>query len=244
MQAALCMSASSGKPEAAAVGPTCCSGREQRSNTAQAGDAIPPASLNTKAALRAALLARRRTLPLVERKIFSRRIAEHVSRQREFTCGARVALYLPIGSEVDTAPIVALARERRVHLFAPRIVHLESRRMRFVSLEHAHAGLRDSRRASVRFIAPQWLDLVLLPLVGFDSSGARLGMGAGFYDRALSFRRTRASWRGPRFIGLAFECQRVAGIVAQPWDIALDGVVSERGFEQLGHGLEQQKGGA
>jgi 5-formyltetrahydrofolate cyclo-ligase len=73
------------------------------------------------------------------------------------------------------------------------------------------------------------LDVILMPVVGFDRRGNRLGMGAGFYDRALRHRRDGSrSWRKPRLVGLAFACQETTDIVPSPWDVALDLVVTER----------------
>jgi 5-formyltetrahydrofolate cyclo-ligase len=55
-------------------------------------------------------------------------------------------------------------------------------------------------------------------------------MGAGYYDRALWHRATRtAGWRRPRLIGIAYSIQQVERIAAQPWDVPLDLVVTERG---------------
>lgn len=69
------------------------------------------------------------------------------------------------------------------------------------------------------------LDLILLPLVAFDPTGHRLGMGGGYFDRAL------ASFRGkrhPRRIGVAYDWQRIPDLTAQPWDIPLHGAVTDR----------------
>jgi len=67
------------------------------------------------------------------------------------------------------------------------------------------------------------LDAVLMPLVGFDERGNRLGMGAGFYDRSLAgLRRPR-----PTLIGIAFEAQRLEHLPADSWDIPLDYIVTE-----------------
>jgi 5-formyltetrahydrofolate cyclo-ligase len=83
--------------------------------------------------------------------------------------------------------------------------------------------------ATVR-ISPRDLDAVLMPVVGFDRHGNRLGMGAGYYDRALRHLRDGSRrWRRPRLVGLAFACQEVERIVPSTWDIPLDVVVTERG---------------
>jgi 5-formyltetrahydrofolate cyclo-ligase len=78
--------------------------------------------------------------------------------------------------------------------------------------------------------APWSMQYVFLPLVGFDARGNRLGMGAGFYDRALAFRRQRRHWRGPRLIGIAHSCQEAPSIEPLATDIPLDAVVTERGI--------------
>jgi len=74
------------------------------------------------------------------------------------------------------------------------------------------------------------IDTILVPLVGFDARCHRLGMGAGFYDRALRRRRERTQpFRRPRLIGVAYDVQRVERLEPAPWDVTLDMVVTERG---------------
>ncbi len=70
------------------------------------------------------------------------------------------------------------------------------------------------------------LDVILLPLVGFDDDGQRIGMGGGFYDRTLAF--TQRPGPRPRLIGLAHDCQRVTRLPVAPWDVPLDAIVSDR----------------
>ncbi len=60
----------------------------------------------------------------------------------------------------------------------------------------------------IRRMAARNLDLVFVPLVGFDVTGMRLGMGAGYYDRAFAFLRQRSRWTHPRLIGMAYSVNR------------------------------------
>ncbi|MGD9152528.1 MAG: 5-formyltetrahydrofolate cyclo-ligase [Gammaproteobacteria bacterium] len=76
-----------------------------------------------------------------------------------------------------------------------------------------------------KLITPEDLDLVLMPLAAFDMHGNRLGMGGGYYDR--TFARTSH----PMLIGVAYTCQEVPQIAAEPWDVKLHGVVTEEGFK-------------
>ena len=89
-----------------------------------------------------------------------------------------------------------------------------------------------------RAIESRWFDLIVVPLVGVDPRGRRLGMGGGFYDRALAFRRCREHWMGPRLIGFGFECQRAATVFAQPWDVCLDALATESGLTHFLKGIK------
>ena len=72
------------------------------------------------------------------------------------------------------------------------------------------------------------LDLILAPLVGFDTHGNRLGMGGGYYDRTFAYLKHRLHWQKPRLIGLAYELQRVADLANHAWDVPLQSVVTEQ----------------
>ncbi|MFZ2507973.1 MAG: 5-formyltetrahydrofolate cyclo-ligase, partial [Steroidobacteraceae bacterium] len=86
-------------------------------------------------------------------------------------------------------------------------------------------GVPRSRSPAIN--AARCFDLVLVPLVGFDDDGNRLGMGAGFYDRHFAFLRHRQAWRRPLLLGLAFEIQRLERLAVKPHDVALWGIVTE-----------------
>jgi 5-formyltetrahydrofolate cyclo-ligase len=73
--------------------------------------------------------------------------------------------------------------------------------------------------------APETLQLVVMPLVGFDARGHRLGMGGGWYDRSFAFRHQQPA--PPHLVGAAFECQRVDAIEHAAWDVSLDAVCTE-----------------
>ena len=70
------------------------------------------------------------------------------------------------------------------------------------------------------------MGLVVMPLVAFDASGQRLGMGAGWYDRTFAFRRGAAT--APWLVGAAFGLQQVAGLDAAAWDVPMDALCTER----------------
>lgn len=71
------------------------------------------------------------------------------------------------------------------------------------------------------------MSLVVMPLVGFDERGNRLGMGGGWYDRSFAFRHERSA--PPYLVGAGFAMQRVPPFEAEAWDVRLDAVCTEQG---------------
>jgi 5-formyltetrahydrofolate cyclo-ligase len=189
-----------------------------------------------KAALRKQLRALRRALNPSEHRHRSLAAARAVMHLRFFSAGKRVALYLPFDGELDTAALIAAARRRGVQLFVPVISDRRHCRLRFYPLTGATGsgtfGISVPRRR-LRPVAPQWLDLIVIPLVGVDGEGRRLGMGGGYYDRALAFRRRRRCWKGPHLLGLGFACQRTTAKFAEGWDVRLNSLATESGVEHF-----------
>ncbi len=165
--------------------------------------------------------------------------AKAVAALPAFKAGNRVALYLPFDRETDTAALIASARRRGVRLFVPVIVDRRRGRIRFFPLDAATRrgvfGIAVPKSLG-RPVSPRWLNLIVVPLVGVDSRGRRLGMGGGFYDRALEFRRGRRHWTGPHLVGLAFDCQTTGSGFAEPWDVSLDSLATESGLQHYSKG--------
>jgi 5-formyltetrahydrofolate cyclo-ligase len=166
----------------------------------------------------------------------SKLAAEAVARLPMFAAGKKVALYLPFDRETDTSALLIAARRRRVQVFVPVVVDRRRALMRFYplvgKLRRGAFGIAVPQRLR-HPLSPRWLDLIVVPLVGVDGDGRRLGMGGGFYDRALSFRRHMRHGIGPHLVGLAFDVQRTCEPFAEPWDIRLDSVATESGLERL-----------
>jgi 5-formyltetrahydrofolate cyclo-ligase len=186
-------------------------------------------------ALRRRLKDLRRAIPLRERRVAERSIARALRRLSVFRPSARIAVYLAMPGEADLSPALAMARAAGTRIYVPRIDNRRRRDMSFVPLVAGAAlratvlGIREPVTAARTRIDLSRLDSILVPMVGFDRECNRLGMGGGFYDRALrKLRRNDRRWRRPRLIGIAFACQETDRIVPAPWDVALDQVVTER----------------
>ncbi|WP_205596274.1 5-formyltetrahydrofolate cyclo-ligase [Modicisalibacter sp. 'Wilcox'] len=187
-------------------------------------------------ALRRTLRQRRRALSPRQQRQASEALCRRLRRLPEVQRARHVALYLPNDAEIDATPLIDWLRRRGVRVYLPVLRPLAENRLWFV---HYHAGTPmvsnrfgirepDTRHGAhhARQLPPWALDLVLMPLVGFDDHGNRLGMGGGFYDRSFAFTRRRRP--RPRLIGVAHDCQRVDELPVAGWDIPLDAIVSDR----------------
>ena len=182
--------------------------------------------------LRSALRAKRRAVTPKARKLLSEQLAHNVDCWLHLRPSWRIALYAALPEELDTTPLIELARQRGCRIYLPRIDrHSLGRKMQFVEMSTRQRSNRLGifEPEGARIIGARWLDVVFLPLVGFDSRGVRLGTGGGFYDRAFAFRRWRAVWHTPRLIGLAYSFQQVEHITSAPHDVLMDAVVTEKG---------------
>jgi 5-formyltetrahydrofolate cyclo-ligase len=196
--------------------------------------ALPDSTLGAaRRSLRAELGARRRAVSGPQRAAAARRAARHADQFLHLAAGARIAVYAALPAELDSAPLIELAQSRGCRIYLPRIDRRRSSRsMRFIE----HAGpLRTNRLgidepAGAATLGARWLDLVFLPLVGFDAAGLRLGTGGGFYDRAFAFRQLRRAWHKPRLVGFGYAFQQVDSLTAAPHDVPMDAVVTDRGF--------------
>jgi 5-formyltetrahydrofolate cyclo-ligase len=188
-----------------------------------------------KEKIRKHIRAQRRSLSTADHGHRSRLAAKAVAGLPMFRAGKRIALYLPFDRETDTAALIGAARRRGARLFVPVIVDRRHSRIRFYPLDgKTRRGVFGIAVPSslARPLPSRWLNLIVVPLVGVDTAGRRLGMGGGFYDRALEFRRRRRHWAGPHLVGLAFDCQRTDSKFAEPWDLRLDSLATESGLQR------------
>ncbi|TMW11007.1 5-formyltetrahydrofolate cyclo-ligase [Alloalcanivorax gelatiniphagus] len=184
----------------------------------------------SRASLRRALRARRRAVPAGERRRAQRRFARNLSRALGPRRFGEVALYLAGDGEMDPLPGLAAGRFQGARLYLPALDRVHRGRMHF-RLWRRQRRLRANRfgiggpARRERARAAWALDAILVPLVGFDDRGHRLGMGGGFYDRALADLARRP--RRPYLIGVAFEFQRLPRVDEAVWDRPLDQVVTD-----------------
>ena len=142
----------------------------------------------------------------------------------------RIALYCSVNNEVTTEQIIKHLWAENKELFLPIIKFNQLMFGSYKSgdnLNNNKFGIPEPVTRTEDLIAADILDLVIVPLVAFDSNCNRLGMGGGYYDRALAFKQTSSETHSPLLIGLAYELQKVNALEINSWDIPMDGIISE-----------------
>lgn len=147
-----------------------------------------------------------------------------------FTQSRHIACYHAFKSEFATQPIIEAIWQAEKVCYLP--VLTESKSLKFVRYDQ-HDELQPNQYAIPEpvnldvTVSPDKLDLVILPLVAFDSTGMRLGTGGGYYDRTFAFLHTKQG-HVPFMLGLAYSSQQAESISAEPWDINMDAVLTEK----------------
>lgn len=173
---------------------------------------------------------KRRSLSLQQQADAQVALAKHLTQLPFFYRSKRIAFYLANDGEIDPSLAMSIAAAAGKQCYLPVLHPLKQSRLYFVryqsgdSLVSNRFGIQEPRLCTTKIMTPIGLDLILLPLVAFDRSGNRLGMGGGFYDRTLARQKCFT-----RVIGLAHSCQETDNIVHRPWDITLQAVVTDRG---------------
>jgi 5-formyltetrahydrofolate cyclo-ligase len=185
-------------------------------------------------ALRQGLRSRRRELSAAQRAAAAQAITRHIDGTRWLRGARPIGLYVSVGLEISTEALRQLARRRRCPVYLPRISHYRRCTMQFARDRGDLTVLNRygiPEPAVAETVPARTLSVVFMPLLGFDGDGARLGSGAGYYDRLFAFRRHRHVWRRPLLVGLAYRCQRLDHIELGRHDVPIDAVVTEDGVE-------------
>jgi 5-formyltetrahydrofolate cyclo-ligase len=184
--------------------------------------------------LRFRLRAQRRALDPELRADLNAKINLHLTQSSLFRASRRIAMYWAGQGEADTQAAAQRAWSLHKRVFLPVLLGPFHNHLRFAPftpksvLQKNCFSIPEPRVPRAQLLPGISMDLVLVPLVGFDDQGMRLGMGGGYYDRSFAVRLLRRYWCKPRLIGVAYELQRVPRLDRQPWDVALDGVVTEQ----------------
>lgn len=180
-------------------------------------------------ALRGEIRRARRQLPAAARIAAAERLADRISSLPFAPTRGHVAGYWAVDGEIALhAWQVRLPADV---VYCLPVLH-EDQRLRFAPwrpgapLSSNRHGIPEPEVDADALLAPEDMDLVVVPLVAFDARCQRLGMGGGWYDRSFAFRHQRPA--PPWLVGVGFASQELASVPAEPWDVVLDAVCSER----------------
>lgn len=188
--------------------------------------------LLNKTQLRNELRQQRRVISSEKRHQAAESAAELFSKQLFFQQAQTIATYLGTTEEFDSIPIIQKIWQTNKKCYLP--VLKEPDKCLNFKLFNENDKLWPNQYnilepGNTESIAAEKLDVVLMPLVGFDQQGHRLGMGGGYYDRTFAFLEGKTQQK-PMLIGLAYAEQQVRILPHEYWDVPLDGVLTEKEF--------------
>ncbi|PIT12738.1 5-formyltetrahydrofolate cyclo-ligase [Snodgrassella alvi] len=194
-----------------------------------------------KQQLRQLLRQRRKALSQETRRLATKKINcllyPFIRRQK------RIAVYWAVGSELSLWSLIVTAQKRGAQVYLPYIEpkkrqlwftpcpRLPRRHatVRYLSLHHQNTGKHKIPQFNGCKIRARYLHTMLIPLLGIDHQGNRLGQGGGYYDATLA----RFRHRQPLLVGAGFSCQQVGSIQSEDHDINIPIFVSENGYQYL-----------
>lgn len=190
----------------------------------------------SRASLRSTLRKQRRSLSPSQQIQAAQQLYRRLAQHPLFRRAQHIALYHASDGEIDPQLLMHEAWRRGKSVYLPVLLDWPKTIMLFQQVrpiqqwEKNRFGILQPRWCVADQRAAWTLDVVFLPLVGFDRQGGRLGMGGGFYDRCFAQMRQRDYLITPQRIGLAHECQRVEQLPQAPWDVPLSAIVTDQAW--------------
>ena len=182
-----------------------------------------------KAAIRKEAFARRKAQE--NKDELSVRAVERFMAMPEYERAGTVMFYIDVRTEVRTRQALPQAIASGKRIIVPwcnddgelELFHLESMDELEIGMYSILEPKPDLKADRGKHVAPEDLDLIMVPGVGFDRNGGRTGHGKGYYDKLLEHARSDCP-----IVSLAFECQMFDEIPMQDHDVYMDKVVTEQ----------------
>jgi 5-formyltetrahydrofolate cyclo-ligase len=200
------------------------------------------------ASIRKAIRSKRQLLSAKENRLHGECVSRHLASLAAFRRASRVAVYLSVNGELDTAPLIERLHLERKQLYLPVLHPFRHGRLLFCQWDGKHAlfanrfGINEPQcRSTTLMMTLRKLDIVIVPLVAFDTALNRIGMGGGYYDRTFGYARSFRRWKRPLLIGVAHWFQQVEKIEPSSWDVTLDYVITEEGITGIRDSFRSRK---
>jgi len=188
--------------------------------------------MDARQALRKQMREARKSLSHTEQHQAGQSLLEQLKPQRYFQQAQRIAIYLSADGEINTSELIHWCWLHNKDVYLPVLDPDKHNSLLFVHytsktrMTHNKYQIEEPATPYQDLLPADQLDLVLLPLVSFDETGNRMGMGGGYYDRTFSFKQNRGRNSKPLLVGLAHEVQKVESLPVESWDIPLAGIAT------------------
>lgn len=154
----------------------------------------------------------------------SQQIIKHIQALNVYQSAQRIAFYRAVHGEVDLTALWKLAEQSNKICYFPTITTKNTLSFLPATAETLYQkncfGILEPVVEKEHAISPHRIDLLIIPLVAFDSHGTRLGMGCGYYDKTLAKHQPKL------LMGVAYDFQYQTFIQPDPWDIPLDVIIT------------------
>ncbi|WP_281556630.1 5-formyltetrahydrofolate cyclo-ligase [Thalassomonas sp. RHCl1] len=189
----------------------------------------------TRQQLRQLVRKRRQALTPEQQQQAAERLLEQLRQHPVINSADKLAIYLANDSEINTLPFIHWCWQQGKAVYLPVLHPFSKGQLLFLHYDQDtamtvnHLGITEPKLDLQKICPVEQLDVLLTPLVAFDLSGDRLGMGGGFYDRTLEkWHRRHRSGESTKLhpIGLAHDCQRVEKIPSEYWDVPIPEIIT------------------
>ena len=188
-------------------------------------------SHNQRQLLRKQIRQRRQQLSATAQQQAATDLISQVTKLTTLASTEHIALYLANDGELDTYPLIQALWQLGKTVYLPVLHPFTPGYLRFIRYDKNTLlypnkfGIPEPLAQCQHLIPVNQLDIIFTPLVAFDATGNRLGMGGGFYDRTLSQLPPDSHCQ---VIGLAHSCQQVDAVPVEAWDIPLKQIVTPK----------------
>ncbi|PKI17016.1 5-formyltetrahydrofolate cyclo-ligase [Colwellia sp. 12G3] len=184
--------------------------------------------MNIRSQLRKEVRERRNALSVTQQSHAAIALTASLSNHGKIQQAKRIAIYLSNDGELSTTNFIDWCWQNSKDVYLPVVHPFSSGNLLFLhyqqdtKLVHNVYGILEPKLDVTKVCPLEQLDVICTPLVAFDETGARLGMGGGFYDRSLAY------WQQTKLypLGLAHDCQRVEKVPIESWDIPLPEIIT------------------
>jgi 5-formyltetrahydrofolate cyclo-ligase len=185
---------------------------------------------NSRARIRKAIRLKRNELSAQQQIIAAQDTLSHLQQLPLLKSAQNIALYLSVDGELDTKPIINYLWSQGKSVYLPVLHPFSMGHLLFLKYDENTPlvankfDILEPKLNQTLVIPIAQLDIIFAPLVAFDPTGQRLGMGGGYYDRSLE------SWfktgKGATPIGIAHNCQLIDAVPVESWDIPLPTIIT------------------